>query len=171
MRRISVLVAFVLAVGAWAGFAAPASAQYSTVLTCNFTMLMAGDTATVSGDGYDPGSQITISINRTDGVFTQDVLITTADANGQFTATFTVPAAAPAGTYDVLANGIGVDLAARSLACPFEVGQVTQVPIAFTGSNSRPMAQIALAIIALGALLVFATRRKRDEELPVDAAV
>jgi hypothetical protein len=167
MRKTSVLLAFVMAVGVWAGFAAPASAQYATVLTCNFDMLNPGETVTVSGDGYDPGSQVTISINRTDGVFTRDLLITTVDANGEFAATITLPTDTPAGTYDVLANGVGVDLDPRSLSCPLQVEQISDTPIAFTGSNSRPTVQIALAVIALGSLLVFATRRKRDEELPV----
>jgi hypothetical protein len=185
MRRISVLVAFMFTVGVWAGFAAPASAQYATILTCGFSTVQPGDTVTVSGDGYDPGSQVTISItdealpayvvgglsSTVNGAYAADVLITTVDANGEFSATFTIPTDTPAGMYAVLADGIGVDLAARGLSCPVQVQQIAEVPIAFTGSNSKPFVQIALAAIALGALLVFATRRRSDEEQPVNTGV
>jgi hypothetical protein len=182
MRKTSVLVAFVMATVAWAGFASPASGQYVNTLVCGFSTVEPGDTVSVSGDGFDPGSQITVSITDealpsytlggagVSGAFARTVLVTPADATGNFSATFTIPADTPDGNYNVLAVGVQSEGQPRALACPVEVISDTS-PIAFTGSNTRPMVQIALAIVALGALLVFATRRKSDDELPVGTGV
>ncbi len=183
MRKTSVLVAFVMAAVAWAGFAAPASGQYVNSLVCSFSVVEPGDTVTVSGDGFDPGSQVTVSVTdgalpsyvlggtgALGGTFARTVLVTPADASGNFSATFVIPADTPDGNYNVLALGVDSELQPRGLACPVQVESEIS-PIAFTGSNTRPMVQIALAIMALGALLVFATRRKSDDELPVGTSV
>lgn len=183
MRKTSVLVAFVMAAVAWAGFAAPASGQYVGSLVCQFSVVEPGATVTVSGDGFDPGSSVTVSVTNGPlpsytlggtgtgtGTFNRTVLVTPADATGNFSATFVIPADTPDGNYNVLATGVDSELQPRALACPVEVASEAS-PIAFTGSSTRPMVQIALAIIALGALLVFATRRRSDEELPVGTSV
>ncbi len=189
-RRVAALAALVLA-GALITFVSPASAQYDQVLSCSFDRVNPGDVVTADGNGFLPGSTVALSItDDSDSVSagpgdptipggeldTAAVLIdlgtTTADANGQINFTFVVPDAdvLPAGDYFVTAVGIlNTGNEPRLISCPFEVvvPGVTG-PIAFTGSNSKPIAEIAIAMIAVGGLaVVFARRRSARQSAQV----
>lgn len=181
MRR-TIANLLILAVAALAVFAPAASAQYSDILLCSFSVVEPGGTEQASGEGFLPGSPVILTITdealpsytvgaaSTDSVssaFSRAVLQLDADADGTFNATFVIPADTPPGDYFVLADGTGVDGEPRALVCQVEVASEID-EIAFTGSSTRPVAQIALAVIAFGALLVFATRRTRDTA-PADA--
>ena len=184
MRKITVLLAIALA-ASWAGFASGASAQYAQSLNCSFTAVESGGTIEAVGDGFMPGSDVTISVTNGGDIIVVETV--TADLNGVFEFSLTIPPDAPNGTYGIVAEGIDAQgEAVRSLSCNVidpqvdgitevpEVGGITQEntvePLAFTGSNSKPMIQIALGAISLGGLLVFVGRRRRYDDAAHHAA-
>ncbi|MDH3752608.1 MAG: hypothetical protein OEU32_01950 [Acidimicrobiia bacterium] len=186
MRLTAIISSFFLALAALVAFASPAQAgeAYVDSLSCNFSVAEQGDTVEVSGDGFSPGSSITVSITDealpsytlgaasvdVRAAFAQVLLVTSAAGDGSFVATVTIPAATPDGDYNILADGLGQDGNPRALACPVEVDAGIITPLAVTGSESKPLIQIGLAAIAVGALLVFFARSRMRRTEPVAAA-
>jgi hypothetical protein len=126
-------------------------------LTLTPTAALPGTTITVSGGDRVPGSTVTITFDNT-------VIGTTiADATGSFTTTVTIPADAASGSHTISASGgaAGCETSAMVLA---EV--ITPAPppaLSFTGAhNVYGLAEIAAGLAFLGAVLVFATRRRRE---------
>ena len=179
-RSMAVLVTCLMA-GSMLLFAAPASAQYDQVLHCSFTKVLAGQTATSNANGFNPGSNVVMGITNDGGSVPPGSPTTSAgelsgaalllglgtavaDANGQINFTFIVPDAAvlPAGKYFVTATGVASPgNGPRQLSCPFEIVTPVAVgPIAFTGSTTRPIAEVAIAMIAVGGLAVLFARRR-----------
>ncbi|MEQ8717523.1 MAG: hypothetical protein RIE08_07910 [Acidimicrobiales bacterium] len=106
IRRIAAIAGLVLAVGLFA--IAPAQAQYIDGIQCDL-IADDGSTVTISGEGYEPGTEVAVSINQ-DGV-TAPLGTTTADATTAFSETFPYPTdtfdnTAPA-TYTAV--GLGAD--------------------------------------------------------------
>lgn len=150
LRRILVLSAAVLAVGGVA--LAPAGAQDGggNYGGCNATVsdttVQPGQTVTVTGSGAAVGGDVSASIDGT------EVGSGTADAEGNFTFSATIPAGAsgnvtlsvscgPNRGVDTVVLGVGADTLPE------------------TGSNSSfPMAQAGLAAVALGGALLGASR-------------
>ncbi len=179
-RSLAVLLISAMA-GSLVLFAAPASAQYGVTLQCNFVQVFAGTKQLqCTGDGYEPGSTITLHID--DKVFPNVPIVNppaataasvesaaviaflpsaVADANGVFVQVFDMPDDIATGFYLITSTGIGVDGEPRTLQWRFEVIDRAGVgPIAFTGSSSRPIAEIVIAMIALGGLAVVVARRR-----------
>lgn len=188
IRRIAAIAGLVLAVGLFT--VAPAQAQYVDGIQCDL-IAEDGSTVTISGEGYEPGTEVTVSINQ-DGV--SAVLgTTTADGTTAFSDTF----AYPTGTFDntapatYTADGLAADgeddvlsTEVRSQDSPAldpdpctitadVLGEtVTPSPepttqvlgdLAFTGSSTMPMITIAVGAIALGSLVLFGVRTRRSE--------
>jgi hypothetical protein len=184
IRRISAITGLVLAVVLFA--VAPAQAQYNDAVQCD-AIAQDGSTVTISGDGYDPGSTVTVSINQ--GGNTVELGTATVDATTAFSETFPYPGApfdntAPAtytadgfaadGENDLIST---VDLSQTSpvldpdpCTITAEVVDETVTPtpevegdLAFTGSSTMPMITIAVGAIALGSLVLFGIRTRRSE--------
>jgi len=170
-----------LALGVLVLFAAPANAQYDQILSCSFDRVVPGDVVTAAGNGFKPDSTVVIVITDDGGsigpgdpfapggeISSSAAVVnlgtTQADAQGEIDFTFVVPGATdlPPGDYFVTATGVlNSGDAPRQVSCPFTVLAVPATgPIAFTGSNSKPIAEVAIAMIALGGLAVVVARRR-----------
>ena len=140
----------------------------------------AGESLTVSGTGYAPNSQVTVTITAGDNTGSTlaagDVIAsvtTTTDATGSFTVTISVPAGTPAGTYVLTASGVDPSGAPRVERTTIEVqapGSGGGGGLPFTGSSSGRSVWLALALLAVGTATVVAVRQRRSvprRELPV----
>ncbi|WP_421119122.1 hypothetical protein ACE2AJ_17420 [Aquihabitans daechungensis] len=154
--------------------AAPAAAQ-----TYDFNVSPAnvepGGTVTVSGEGCQPGAEVTITVTeaapqRAVG----DVILTTtvtADGSGQFTATFTIPSGTATGTYEVTATcGDGVVLSdfinvvdgtVATTAPPS--GSGGGGTIARTGSDLNGLGLAGAGLITVGGIILLTTRSRRHQ--------
>lgn len=96
MIKKLLMVAAVLVIGA----AAPAAAQYPTVIVNPGTTVIGG-TVTVSGQSCFPNETVQITLHPAGS--SEVLLETTAVANeeGEFTTSFEIPAGTPDGMYDV----------------------------------------------------------------------
>lgn len=120
-----------------------------------------GDTFQATGNGFVPGEQVSLSLGR------QPLTTATADANGAFAATLTVPADAAIGRTEVLAAG-----QSQQLSAAFEVlgdnAAAAAAPSRSSGTLPRTGAELAaiglfgVVLTVGGALLVQATRRRRE---------
>jgi len=126
----------------------------------------------VLGCPFEPGSTVTITVNGT------TVGTKTADASGAVTVNVTVvsqtqlsindPVSAPGqcGPNTVVATGAangatGTNTAGFTVLCP--AGVVTPSPrsgVAFTGANVLRWGAIAMVLVAVGAFLIIADRRR-----------
>lgn len=163
IRRLLIVGAVVVTALA---LAAPASAQYQpgvaglTLTNANGTSGAScdpGGALTATAASFDPGSTVTFTF------FSDPVVLGTATADAAGTATLqaTWPAAASDGTHTVVASG-------TANGAPFEVSSSTVCgatgggsgTLPRTGSDSAPLLQIAIALVAAGGLLVLAARKR-----------
>lgn len=170
IRRLLIVGAVALTALA---FASPAGAQYdpgvagltltngdgSSGATCN-----PGGALTASAAGFQPGTEVTFTFNS------DPVVLGTATAGDDTVASIqtTWPANASDGTHTVVASG-------TDGTGPFEVSSSTVCGVSSsggalprTGSDSAPLFQIAIALVAAGGILVLAAR-KRMASVSVDA--
>lgn len=152
--------------------AAPAAAQYPFNVSPG--TVVAGGQLTVSGKGCDPGAEVTISMVEAaaqkavgDVIFTTTV---TADENGEFTYTFTVPAGTPVGTYQVTAEcNDGVVFSAfvdvvDSTTPTTTPGGGSTGPIVRTGSDLNGLGLVGAGLITVGGIILIATRTRRHAD-------
>jgi LPXTG-motif cell wall-anchored protein len=158
-RILRVAVVPALALGALSVLAAPAGAQpYPPAGTCSLgvsnSSVPQGGQTTVSTTGGPSccaaGSTVTLELNRL-------LETVTADANGQFSTIVTIPSDTTVGAHTITATCAG---AAGLVAALTVTGGAAQGGLAFTGSDSIPLVWIGLALLTLGASLVFALRRR-----------
>jgi LPXTG-motif cell wall-anchored protein len=112
--------------------------------------VVVGGTIAVSGTACGPNQTVNITFNGT------QVATATTDANGNFSASFNVPAGTAPGKYAVTAsNSICV------LSAEVTVDPAAAAKLAFTGSSSSiPSLWVGAGLVALGAALVFVARRR-----------
>jgi 5'-nucleotidase len=155
--------ALLLCLGAPVIAASPAMAQYGG--TCGFvltpTTVQPGGTVQVVGQNANPNEVLVFKI----GSIT--IGTATADADGNFTATLTIPADLAPGTYSVDVN-CGNSVSSQTLnvaAANANNGNAENAAgnLPTTGSNTLLYLRWALALIALGGLIVLASRRQRHE--------
>ena len=114
----------------------------------------------VSGSGCEANTQVTLSL---DDAAATPIGSTTADDQGNFTATATIPPGSSAGQHNVLATCTdpnGADLVATAAL------SVTRTGLAVTGANVIPLAIVMVVTIAVGAILVLIGRRRRNRYEP-----
>jgi titin len=121
----------------------------------------AGQSVTLVGDGYLPGSTVTLVIYSTPTVLGTVV----ADANGKFTATVTVPAGLAAGSHSLVASGVDSSGAVRYLRMNVTVSAAgvataSSGGLALTGFTAFPFVAGGLLALAAGAGLLTAARRR-----------
>jgi LPXTG-motif cell wall-anchored protein len=143
------------------------------------TALCPGDSVTVSGEGFEPGSSVAVTLasNGTnlgsadvqgDGAFSFDTTISETQEPGDYTVQ--VAGTAPDGS-EVTANAAlevqdcddsddGDDSAAPATTAPPADGPDEDLPV--TGSNSTwTLIKIGLALAAIGGALLALARRRR----------
>ena len=164
MRKALTALAIAAAVCVLAGPAlAPALAQEyppsGENLTANDTRVVPGQKMTVSGGGADPSAKVQIIFASTPRV----VATTTADGNGDYSATFTVPDVA-SGVHTVTAVSEGTVLDSLTVCvntCATSGASANDLP--FTGSSTLPGIGIGVALIGVGTMVLMAARRRRSQ--------
>lgn len=140
----------------------PAQYQGSATFAASSSSATPGSTVVFTGTGWPANSSIPVTV---DGV---SVGSATTNASGSFSFSYTFPAATSTGTHVVSASCGGFVLSQNITVSSGGTTNVTTVTpltsttssLPVTGSNSIGMAQIALALLAAGGLLVLVTRRR-----------
>lgn len=118
-----------------------------------------GDTFQATGGGFVPGETVTLSMSG------QRLTTATADGNGAFAATLTVPADAAFGRTEVLAAGQSQELAAAFEVLPANAAAAapsrSSGTLPRTGVEVAAMALFGAVLTAGGVLLVLAMRRRQ----------
>jgi sugar lactone lactonase YvrE len=133
---------------------APTSA--STTLTTNLGAIseaQPGEALTVIGTGFLPYSTATIV------VYSSPVVLATVvtDANGDFSKPVTIPATLEVGSHNLVAFGVDLAGATRTLRLPFAI---TSLPT--TGVDAAPVLWAALILLIVGgSTVLFASRVRR----------
>jgi hypothetical protein len=130
-----------------------------TTFVLGLSLTRPGQATSVSGSGCEANTAVTLSL---DGAGTP-IGTTTADDQGNFTATATIPAGSSAGQHNVLATCTdpnGADLVATA---PMNV---TRTALAVTGANFIPLAIVMVVTLAVGLILVLIGRRRRNRYEP-----
>lgn len=149
-RRILLIASLVVAAGSVA-LAPPASAQdYGGCnATVSDTTPAPGQTVTVSGSGADADGTVSASISGT------QVGSGTADSDGEFSFSVTIPQSV-SGTVTLSVScgaGAGVDSVTLTAGSATGSGNLPR-----TGSDALPMAGLAFAALAIGGLVLAASR-------------
>jgi pyruvate/2-oxoacid:ferredoxin oxidoreductase beta subunit len=156
----------------------------SSQLTVSESTLSPGESFTVSGDGADPGATVTFTMKRSSsalganhslaagvGLARLAVAVrpqaqssiplgsTTANGDGEFSATLTVPSGTDPGVYTVTASSGGEVLAVVTIRV-VAAGGVGDLP--FTGGNVLPGLAIGATLIVAGGLLLLSLKRRRS---------
>ncbi len=103
--------------------------------------------------GFPPDVEVSFTL---DGVF---LGTTMTDANGDCSFTFTMPD--QCGTYTLVASGGGITRSS-DIEVPCPATPVTPAgALPFTGGDSAPIAQLGIALLAVGALVTLVVRKRR----------
>ena len=129
-----------------------------TTFVLGLTIRRPGETTSVSGSGCEANTLVVLSL---DGGGPQ-IGSTTADDQGNFTATATIPSDSAVGQHSVLATCTdpnGADLVATA---PLRVTG----GLAVTGANFIPLASVMVVTLAVGLILILIGRRRRKQYQP-----
>jgi 5'-nucleotidase len=167
--------------------AGPAHAQTyppdSAGLTVSESALSPGESFTISGDGAKPGAIVTFRLTRSSstlGIGRRGVAAgpglaravaavrpqaqssvslgsTTANAEGEYSATLTIPAGTDPGIYTLSASSGGEVLAVVTIRV---IAASSAGGLPFTGSDVGPGLAIGASLIVAGGLLLVAVRRR-----------
>jgi hypothetical protein len=192
IRRFSHLAIGLVAILSLAFMAGPAGAASAAVIhgygpgggTARATVTVSIDfatgviTITIIGSQFAGGEKVILVVFSTG----TNVGSTTTDASGNFTDTVALPAGLPAGTHTLVATGqTSGDTASTSFVLSQASGGAiaqsgggttpTATPtastpssssLAFTGTDAAALAGVGGAALAVGGLLVLASRRRRN---------
>jgi len=188
MRRRTLVVAVALA-GILA-LAAPAYGQQyppeELFITVSDTTPTPGQTVTVTAGTFAPGTSVSMTFHSVTRFLGEDDDV---DATGRTVQNVTIPADATLGTHTITASGTAPSGAPRSLSTNLTVVSAgggggaaggggtgtgatgagttsAQGGLPRTGDNSIPLARVGLVTLAVGAGLVFVTRRRRAAAAP-----
>jgi hypothetical protein len=154
--------------------ASPAHAQYAPTeseLTVTSTTAAPGEAITISGDGFCPGTPVTVTVEPVEGEEPARTLDSFAtDAEGAFSRSVTLPEDLPVGDYMLRATGTDRDcISTRVLGVQIAVGgpEAAAVP----REPSLAVWQLfGLLVVALAALLLLVARRRRRKAQPPEPA-
>ncbi len=160
IRKVFVMCA-VVAVAALSAAAPALAAGYSpdgpTVATPSSSVTNGGST-TVSGQGWMPGSTVTLAIHST----TQSLGTATAGSDGSFTADVALPCL-DAGSHTITATGTGADGSSKTASTSVTLSggcDPATGTLPHTGSDSTPMLTLVAGLLLVGAVLLIAARRR-----------
>lgn len=184
MRKVvaALAVAAVLALFATPANAQTYPPEPSAGLTVSESTVTPGESFTVSGDGAEPGATVTFSLTRVSSTLgaghqviaagpalarlvaaarplaqgTVSLGRTTADGDGAFSATLTIPSSTDPGVYTLSAISGGEVLSVSTIRVLAASGGLP-----FTGTDVGPGLAVGAALIVAGGLLLLAVRRRR----------
>ena len=129
------------------------------------SVVAAGESVGVAGDGFAPGAQVRVAAA---GVTLATV---SAGSTGSFSTDVVIPASVDPGTHDVTAAGVAADEGTQVLAASLTVTSAAASRSDTAGlgdalprtgsSNLVPTAAAGLALVGAGAAAVVAARRRR----------
>lgn len=123
----------------------------------NLTVVNAGDTIIFEGTGWPPNVTLDLAVNG------EPIGSVVTDANGAWTFAYVVPANA-SGTQTATVSCGSFVLSTQftvTAAAPRDVTPgATTLPV--TGSDSLSWVQIGIALVALGAVLLYLSRRRNQ---------
>lgn len=158
IRRVLAIAAMLLVVSATAAHAQYIPDVPGFIITPSTTT--AGSRVSFDGQGCPPSSTVTFTLNG------QVIGQGQAAGDGTFTIPGTVPSTLADGQYTVVAtcgsvtmSNILTIVSGSSSVIPGTPGTSGTLPQ--TGSNSLVIARVALALLAVGGLIVLGTRRRR----------
>lgn len=133
-------------------------------LTISSTVLSPGDEFSVTGTGFDPGSEVQVVFNSTPVVLGTIEVSSTGTATG----TFRVPADAEVGAHRVEMVGVDPSGAPRTLSVEVTVTGATAAPaderpasgLAFTGATTLGLVGAGVAALVIGTTMVRFRRRR-----------
>jgi hypothetical protein len=153
-------------------------------LTVSESTVAPGESFTVAGEGAEPGATVTFTLRRSSSALGATRTLaarpglgqlvaavrpqaqssvplgsTTADADGEFSATLTIPSGTDPGVYTVTATSGGAVLAVVTIRV-VAAGGVGDLP--FTGGNVLPGLAIGATLIVAGGLLLLSLKRRRS---------
>jgi hypothetical protein len=135
------------------------------ILTVSPLEVAPGGTVTISGQGFPPGSTVPLAFNG------EEFASPVTDEEGAFSITFTVPADIAPGvvTFTALCGAFTLTAELTVIVGGQEVTTTlaNNGGLTPTGSNSTQLLQVAAALLAVGALLVFLARRQARRRVPV----
>lgn len=129
------------------------------------TFMVAGDSCHVTATGFAPGANVDVTVHSTPLA----IGIIVAGSNGDVSTDWTVPAGFALGSHTVELTGIGANGQQLVLDAEVTIGEAvtTTVPVTtgtlpVTGSSmSGPLSLAGVTLVALGAVTVVVTRRRR----------
>jgi LPXTG-motif cell wall-anchored protein len=165
---VGLLALVMMVLGALALVSPPAQAQeeacdiqaaYQGTATfgTNLTVVSAGGEIIFEGAGWPPNVTLQLSVNG------QQVGSVTTNAQGSWSFTYTVPANATGTQTAEISCGSFVLSTQFTISSTAPVTGTTSTPLPVTGSDSLSWAQMGIALIALGAVLVYLTRRRAQQ--------
>jgi LPXTG-motif cell wall-anchored protein len=168
-RMVGLLALTTMLLGGLALVAAPAQAQGACDITAeyqgtatfgtNLTVVNAGGEIVFEGTGWPPNVTLQLSVNG------QQVGSVTTSASGAWSFTYTVPAnASGTQTAEVSCGSFVLSTQFSVSTSVAPVTGTTTTPLPVTGSDSLSWAQMGIALIALGAVLVYLTRRRSQRQ-------
>jgi hypothetical protein len=154
-------------------------------LTVSDTTVAPGESVTVSGDGAEPGAIVTFTLRRLSSALGGSRALaagpglaavaaglrpqaqgwmslgsTTADAEGEYSATLTMPSSTDPGVYTLTASSGGEVLDVATIRVAAATAGVVG-GLAFTGGNVLPGLAIGATLIVAGGLLLLSLKRRR----------
>lgn len=131
----------------------------------------AGTTVTVTGEGFGVGGEVVV---RAVGVVNTTGTVV-ANRGGVATAKIEIPCGTPAGDVNVTMTGEGENGGERVVSTTFTVTDATAAAcvegrgLAATGANASNGLMLALGLLVVGGGAVAVSRRKKDDEVSLDA--
>ncbi len=114
----------------------------------------AGKAITVTGNGWKPGSTVTILLTGN----ATPLGTATVDANGAFSASVTIPSDTAAGAHTITITGTDPSGVARTV----QSGTITVTAILpATGGDTGPLTLLGVALVSAGAVMLAPRRRRR----------
>jgi 5'-nucleotidase len=163
MRKALTAFALAAALAVVVGPAVAHAQDYPPVsedLTVSDSTVVPGQSITISGSGAEPNSTVSIYL------FSAPILLgtTTADGDGTFSATVTIPAGVSPGTHTLRAIQGGEVLASVALVVVGSgSGGSSGSDLPFTGGTTLPGIGIGVGLIAVGSTLLLLSRRRRSQ--------
>ena len=176
---VAVVLTLLLAVPAQAQGYPPTSGG----LTVSESTLSPGESFTVSGEGAEPGAIVTFTLKRSSSSLGGSRIVAaepglarlvaavrpqaqssvtlgraTANADGEFSATLTIPAGTAPGVYTLTASSGGEILSVATI----RVAAAGVGDLPFTGATVLPGLAIGATLIVVGGLLLLSLKRRRS---------
>lgn len=136
----------------------------SAVISVDPVTVTPGGSVTITGVGFPPNVLVPLFFND------EPIGSPVTDENGAFTFVYTIPADTPAGTFEfsaacgtfILTSNITVTPIPPVPGPTTPITQAPTQPLPTTGADSLPLVQIAGALIVVGGLVLFLTRRQHE---------